>query len=33
MDYQQVLTIPYVFNLMNILINNQNSNKNNQKKL
>ena len=33
MDYQQVLTIPYVFNLMNILINNQNSNKNNQKKI
>ena len=33
MDYQQVLTIPYIFNLMNILINKQSSNKNNQKKI
>ena len=32
MDYQQILTIPYIFNLMNILINKQSSNKNNQKK-
>ena len=31
MDYQQILTIPYIFNLMNILINKQSSNKNNQK--
>ena len=33
MDYQQVLTIPYIFNLMNILINKQSNNKNNQKKI
>lgn len=33
MDYQQVLSFPYIFNLMNILINKQSSNKNNQKKI
>ena len=33
MDYQQILTIPYIFNLMNILINKQSNNKNNQKKI
>ena len=33
MNYQQVLIIPYIFNLMNILINKQSSNKNNQKKI
>ena len=33
MDYQQILTIPYIFNLMNILINKKNNNKNNQKKI
>ena len=33
MDYQQILTIPYIFNLMNILINKESSNKNNQKKI
>ena len=33
MNYQQVLIIPYIFNLMNILINKQSINKNNQKKI